>query len=178
MTVPASPILNEKAPLIVATKTPHPRMRDSTDYAHKPRLIILTWLVISIPLVAWDTLYVLLRPHTMPGGKLHSLLWEPYALYGAIDHIYGWPAWNSHNGFTAAQSVMNIPESACYCWYLYVVGPQIVNWSDMGIGDLEVKVNSVSLAVLLCFSAAVMTVSKTLLYCESPFLEHCKEWIS
>lgn len=142
-------------------------MRKSAGYTHEPPLILLVWLVVSLPLVAWDTLYVFLRPHTMPGGKLHSPLWTPYALYGSVDYIYGWPAWDNHNGFTAAQSAMNGPESAFYCWYLYVVALQIVDWSYEGISQLEVKGNGVSFAVLVCFSGAVMTLSKSLLYCEA-----------
>lgn len=61
---------------------------------------------------------------------------------------------------------MNLLESLAYCWYLYVVGIQVVDWSYEGIKSLEVRGKGVSLAVLLCFSGAVMTVSKTSLYCE------------
>jgi hypothetical protein len=39
----------------------------------------------------------------MPGGKFHSPIWTPYALYGTVDYMYGWPAWNAGIGFTAAQ---------------------------------------------------------------------------
>lgn len=102
----------------------------------------------------------------MPGGKFHSPVWTPYALYGTVDYMYGWPAWNSHNGFTAAQGTLNLLESVMYCWYLYVVGTQVVDWSYEGIRTLEVKGRGVNLAVLVGFSGAVMTVSKTLLYCE------------
>ncbi|MCJ1254802.1 hypothetical protein MMC24_002618 [Lignoscripta atroalba] len=38
----------------------------------------------------------------MPGGWLHSPIWVPYALYGTVDYIYGFPAWEARNGFTAA----------------------------------------------------------------------------
>lgn len=148
------------------TKTSSPTLQEPLDYTHKPPFALLAWLIVSIPLVVWDTLYVHLRPLTMPGGKFHSPVWQPYALYGEVDHIYGWPAWNSHNGFTAAQSAMNVPETAFYCWYLYIVGRQIVDWSYNGISQLEVKGAGVNKAVLLAFSGAVMTVSKSLLYCE------------
>jgi hypothetical protein len=40
-------------------------------WAHTPSNLAIIWLFISLPLVAWDTGYVLLRPLTMPGGKLH-----------------------------------------------------------------------------------------------------------
>lgn len=100
----------------------------------------------------------------MPGGKFHSPFWTPYALYGTVDYMYGWPAWNNHNGFTAAQGTLNVLESVMYCWYLYVVGSQVVDWSYEGISQLEVRGKGVNLAVLIGFSGAVMTVSKTLLY--------------
>ena len=172
---PESPILDDEAPSTTVAKTPKPRGRRSTASAltlagpaHNPPLPLLAWLVVSLPLVAWDTLYVLLRPHTMPGGKFHSPFWTPYALYGTVDYMYGWPAWNNHNGFTAAQGTLNLLESIMYCWYLYVVGSQVVDWSYEGIKTLEVKGKGVNLAVLVGFSGAVMTVSKTLLYCEHP----------
>jgi len=167
----ASVVLDEESPTTTAAKTLTLRTRKSKSstptldgYTHTPSLPLLAWLIVSLPIVAWDTLYVQLRPHTMPGGKLHSPVWTPYALYGATDHIYGWPAWNDRNGFSAAQSAMNVPESAFYCWYLYVVGRQVVDWSYNGIGQLEVKGEGVNLAVLLGFSGAVMTLSKSLLY--------------
>lgn len=61
------------------------------------------------------------RPHTMPGGFLHPYLWKPYALYGTIDYVYGWPAWDAKNGFTAAQGLLNLVETAGYLVYLSVV---------------------------------------------------------
>jgi hypothetical protein len=83
--------------------------------------------------------------------------------------MYGFPAWNNKVGFTAAQGALNLLESVIYCFYMYVVGKEIVDWSYAGIKTLEVRGKAVSLAVLLCFSGAVMTVSKTLLYCKLLF---------
>lgn len=168
----AFPTLEVEVTTTVDGETLTPRLGKPEGYVHKPRLSILAWLIVSLPLIAWDMLYVFLRPHTMPGGKLHSPLWTPYALYGAVDYIYGWPAWNGHVGFTAAQSVMNGAESAFYGWYLYVVGRQAVDRSYAGTSQLKVKGEGAKLAVLLAFSAAVMTVSKTMLYCESPLSDH------
>jgi hypothetical protein len=96
---PASPVLDDE-PTTTIAKTPKPRARKSTSatsplsltgYAHSPPIPMLAWLVISLPLVAWDTLYVLLRPHTMPGGKFHSPFWTPYALYGTVDYVRSIP---------------------------------------------------------------------------------------
>jgi len=147
-------------------RTPKPSAITTAGYTHRPPIALLAWLFLSLTLVAWDTLYVQLRPYAMPGGTLHSPLWAPYAMYGSVDHIYGWPAWNSRNGFTAVQSAMNVLERAFYCWYLYVIGCQIGDWSFAHISHLEIRGDGVSLAVLLSFSGAVMTVSKTMLYCE------------
>lgn len=122
----------------------------------------------------------------MPGGFLHSPLWVPYALYGTIDHVYGFRAWEAHNGFTAAQSALNAVETVAYATYLWwvwrfgrdgegrvgkrgpgrprkdgTVGREVV------AGKRVVKGRWAGRAVLVGFAASVVTVSKTVLYCES-----------
>jgi hypothetical protein len=143
--------------------------------------VVLIWLLISIPLVLWDTGYVLLRPHTMPGGKFHSPIWTPYALYGTVDYIYGWPAFNARNGFTAAQGVLNLIESAGYIFYLAVVFQYGTTATSSGrVSTKKVKKGLTwflfeekivagrigSLALLLAFGDSVATFSKTVLYCK------------
>ena len=117
---------------------------------------------VSLPLVAWDTGYVLGRPHTMEGGFAHWPLWLPYKLYGEVDHIYGWKAFRANNGFTAAQGLLNVVETLMYCAYLWL-------WYSRGrVNASGVRVVSGrvgALAVLIGFSSAVMTLSKTVLYC-------------
>jgi hypothetical protein len=111
----------------------------------------------------------------MPGGRLHSPIWTPYALYGTVDYIYGWPAWNDGVGFTAAQSAMNVMETLMYGYYLYTLASVARGtgwykvwdksfWSE----DIVAKGPGLGLAVLMSFSGAVMTVSKTILYCTLP----------
>jgi len=118
------------------------------------------WLFISLPLVIWDAFYVLLRPHTMPGGSLSWPIYSPYALYGTIDYTYGEKAWNDHNGFTAAQTALNVFETAGYLGYLWVV------W-QYGEGEKRVlRGGWGGVACLTGFALSVMTVSKTVLYCE------------
>ncbi|KAI5304900.1 hypothetical protein KEM55_009221, partial [Ascosphaera atra] len=80
------------------------------SWVHRPSPIVVLWLALSLPLVIWDIGYCLLRPYSMPGGFLHPL-WKPYALYGEVDYMYGWPEYLAHNGFTAAQSFMNLVET-------------------------------------------------------------------
>lgn len=125
-------------------------------------------MAVSLPLVIWDTLYVLLRPLTMEGGSLYWPLWVPYRLYGQIDHVYGWVAYNARDGFTAAQGSLNAIETAMYLFYLYEVsransaagaGTSLWDGSKVLTGRAGAK------AVLVGFSAAVMTFSKTVLYC-------------
>ncbi|KAG5941662.1 hypothetical protein E4U53_007382 [Claviceps sorghi] len=112
---------------------------------HTPTPYTLAWLALSLPLVLWDTAYVLGRPHTMPGGPLHWPLWLPYRLYAEVDHVYGPEFLAGNNGFTAAQSLLNLVETLLYVAYLAFCRRRPA-------------------ALLLGFSAAVMTLSKTLLY--------------
>ncbi|KAK4225071.1 hypothetical protein QBC38DRAFT_280353 [Podospora fimiseda] len=125
-------------------------------FIHTPHPLTLPWLLLSLPLVTWDTLYVFLRPHSMPSGFLHSPIWTPYALYGQIDYIYGLKAYESHNGFTAAQSALNVIETLGYIYYL-------VKWYSQSANS-QVKGRDGAKMLLVGYSAAVMTVSKTVLY--------------
>ncbi|KAI9680916.1 MAG: hypothetical protein M1829_000996 [Trizodia sp. TS-e1964] len=146
-------------------------------WTHTPPLTTIAWLLISLPLVAWDTGYVFLRPHSMLGGAWHAPLWTPYGLYGVIDHVYGLPAWESHSGFTGAQSALNVVETALYMLYLslvafdYAAAPSpestgLHRW--LGVG--ETRGRKAAWAVLVGFAAAVMTLSKTTLYmCNEAF---------
>lgn len=154
------------------------RVSRKGKWAHTPSNLTIVWLFISLPLVAWDAGYVMLRPHSMPGGSLHWPLWAPYELYGKVDYIYGWKAYNEHNGFTAAQTFLNIIESLMYVYYLYILyafgkpakaqGRGAPKTSSIGfLGEQRfVDGQQGAVAVLVAFSAAVMTVSKTVLYCE------------
>jgi hypothetical protein len=178
-TKPSPPTPNFNATTTAVAKTPI-RTRSTTlpGYVHIPDRILVVWLLLSLPLILWDTLYVLFRPHTMPGGKFHSPIWTPYALYGTIDYMYGWPAWNARIGFTAAQGSLNAIEFAMDVFYLWVVfangkvrrgEKKDVRWFVWE----EKKVEGAGLAVLVVFAAAVMTLSKTVLYCKS----HLSRWV-
>jgi hypothetical protein len=138
--------------------------------------------------VIWDTGYVLLRPHSMPGGKFHSPIWTPYALYGTIDYIYGWPAYNARNGFTAAQGLLNMVESLGYLFYLAVVyqygttatssGRASTKKIKKGLSWLLFEEKVVpgrigSLALLVVFGDSIATFSKTVLYCKFVQLPTC-----
>lgn len=116
----------------------------------------------------------------MPGGSLHWPLWVPYELYGKVDYIYGWKAFNERNGFTAAQGSLNIVESLMYVYYLYVLYVHGTPSKDHGRGAPKPSTTGFrflgsqryvtgqkgAVAVVASYSAAVMTVSKTILYCK------------
>ena len=86
--------------------------------------------------------------------------------------MYGFKQWEFGNGFTGAQGMMNLIESLMYAVYVWI-------WYTKGQGRMvqgRGKVKSVGgraggVAAVVGFSAAVMTLSKTVLYCEysSPF---------
>ncbi|KAL1850863.1 hypothetical protein Plec18170_006700 [Paecilomyces lecythidis] len=172
---PATPNSNA---VVKSTPSPTASGNSRTKWVHTPSAAVTIWLVFSIPLIFWDAGYVLLRPHSMPGGKFHSPLWTPYALYGTIDYIYGWPAFNARNGFTAAQTVMNLVETAGYLYYLFVVYRYGTTVTSSGRAsrkqnkglvwflkeDKSIAGRTGAIALLVAFSASVMTVSKTALY--------------
>lgn len=147
-------------------------------WCHSASNLTLIWLAISFPLVIWDCLYILLRPHTMAGGALQWPIWKPYEIYAEIDHVYGWPGWNSNDGFAGAQGFMNGVEIVLYGLYGMIVYSHGV-WAESGAGlqvgrgvkgwlsgGVKVEGKKGNRALLIGFSAALMTLSKTLLYCE------------
>lgn len=99
----------------------------------------------------------------MEGGAAHWPLWLPYKLYGEVDHIYGWKAFHAKNGFTAAQGFLNVVETLMYAVYLWLWYSR----SEVTAQGRVVTSRAGALAVLIGFSAAVMTLSKTILYCKS-----------
>lgn len=116
----------------------------------------------------------------MPGGSLHSPIWSPYGKYATVDYIYGWKAYNEHNGFTAAQGSLNAVETAgyfVYLWLVYTYGQQEKTKGrgapeKSAMGKLKALSESRTVigqeagwAVLVCFSTALLTFSKTVLYC-------------
>ncbi|CAD6886263.1 unnamed protein product, partial [Tilletia controversa] len=119
------------------------------DRIHKPPTWITIWLAVSSILVMWDCGYMLLRPHSMKGGKYFTL-WAPYELYGTIDKIYGVDAFTAKEGFPAAQSVMNIPETILNYIYVFIV-------------LFTTSSHARAVAPLIGFTATVMTASKTIL---------------
>lgn len=127
-------------------------------FSHEPTNWTMLWMAIAIPLVTWDTVYVLGRPHTMEGGWLHYPFWAPYKLYGEVDHVYGWKSFNANNGFTSAQGALNVVETLMYIFY-------VVTFFSRAADKKAVSSRTAAFATLIGFSSAVMTLSKTVLYC-------------
>ncbi|CAL3971913.1 unnamed protein product [Diplocarpon coronariae] len=152
------------------------RSAKAEPWAHTPSKLAIGWLFVSLPLVIWDAGYVMLRPLSMPGGSLHWPLWAPYELYGKVDYIYGWKAFYEKNGFPGAQTFLNIVETLMYLYYLYILfafgrqskaqGRGAPKPSSVGFLGEQRYVNGPrgAIAVMVGYSAAVMTFSKTLLY--------------
>jgi hypothetical protein len=143
-------------------------------FTHEPSSIVKFWLTFSTPLIAWDSGYALMRPWTMEGGFLHWPLWVPYKKYGEVDHVYGWKYYNSGSGFTSAQSFMNCVEYTMYLYYFWYWYSNGVKVRAAGGETRKVLVGrKAAAALLVAFSAAIMTVSKTVLYCRFSPLFSC-----
>ncbi|KAL9545599.1 hypothetical protein MBANPS3_007067 [Mucor bainieri] len=146
--------------MVVATK-----QTVSSAASSQVPLWIRAWTLVSSLVVIWDFGYCLLRPLSMEGGSL-NFLWKPYNLYAKenkklavhtqnpphtstsahhyqIDYFYGLPAFNSQDGFTGAQETL-------------------LNFTYLGL--LKSGHVNVGQANLVGFSAALMTLSKTVLY--------------
>ncbi|KAK1833650.1 hypothetical protein QBC39DRAFT_302500 [Podospora conica] len=146
------------------TKARAPRTTTTTipAWSHAPTTLTLGWLFLSLPLVLWDMGYVLLRPHSMPGGKWHWPVWAPYAIQCELDWTYGWKEWNAGGGWNTAQTVVNGLETAGYLGYLWIW------WANAraaeGKGNGAVTGRAAALAVLVGYSAFLTTFVKTVLY--------------
>ncbi|KAL9972012.1 hypothetical protein ACROYT_G018244 [Oculina patagonica] len=103
---------------------------------------VAVWLCITTTTVTIDSLFILLRPHTLPGGKW-NYLFQPYNLYIQVDPIYK----DTNDAFGIGQTLMNLVE--VFINIITVI--------------MHVRGKS-SLAVLLAFMVSVMTLAKTVLY--------------
>lgn len=123
---------------------------DHRDKSHrmavKTHVWISLWFLLTAPVIFWDVSYCFMRPRSMVGGDLHWI-WEPYGLYQEIDYVYGVESLQRNDGFPNAQSLMNIIETLLNLTYLYFT-----------------HVSGATVAPLIGFAAATMTLSKTVLY--------------
>ncbi|KAF2738794.1 hypothetical protein EJ04DRAFT_560453 [Polyplosphaeria fusca] len=161
-----------------------PMSSSSSKWAHTASNITIAWICVSLPLVIWDVLYILLRPHTMAGGKLQWPIWKPYEVYASIDYVYGWPGWNNRDGFGGAQAVLNLIEAILYGLYIMIVfnhgvpsargrglqaGSGVNGWIA---GGRKTAGSTGNKALMIGFAASVMTLSKTVLYYFNEYFAH------
>jgi len=142
-------------------------------WSHTPSLATLLWISAAVPFSIWDSLYMFLRPHTLPGHKWNLPIWKPYITYAAVDRVYSSQAWEENNGFAGAQCFMNLVESGLYVWYLWLVSrngrvqrPAEGGWKLLGwYGQTRtVGGRAGALAVVIGAISGAMTASKTVLY--------------
>ncbi|KAJ7444563.1 hypothetical protein B0H11DRAFT_1747176 [Mycena galericulata] len=107
---------------------------------------ISLWFLLTAPVIFWDVGYCFMRPRSMEGGDLHWI-WAPYSIYQNVDLVYGVETLKRGDGFTNAQSLLNVVETLLNIWYLYAA--HVTAWPP---------------APLIGFTAAAMTLSKTVLY--------------
>ena len=135
-------------------------------WAHTPRTAFLAWIVFTFPFTIWDAIYIILRPHSLPGHKWHEPIWIPVAKYAAVDGIYGEEAWAAGEGWTAAQGVINVTEVSLYLVYFWIV-------QSRGRKERKVKGRDAGLACVIGLIAGTMTLTKSVLYCE---FDECLLW--
>ncbi|KAH6122775.1 hypothetical protein HBI64_155880 [Parastagonospora nodorum] len=155
---------------------PAPSSINESTWCHTASNITVFWLAVSIPLVLWDSLYILLRPHTFEGGALQWPLWKPYEIYAAIDKVYSRSAWDAQEGFGGAQGALDAVELVMYGLYamiLYNHGVKAPAGTGVQVGEgvsawfaggVKIRGAIGNRAVLIGFAASVMTLSKTVLY--------------
>ncbi|KAJ7267237.1 hypothetical protein C8J57DRAFT_1327085 [Mycena rebaudengoi] len=107
---------------------------------------ISLWFLVTVPVIAWDVGYCFMRPRSMEGGDLHWI-WQPYSIYQNVDLVYGVEALKRGDGFTNAQSLLNVFETLFNIAYLYLA--HVAGWPP---------------APLIGFTSAALTLAKTVLY--------------
>jgi hypothetical protein len=166
------------ADTLAVASPPAPFEVNESTWCHTASNLTVLWLCVSIPLVVWDSLYILLRPHTFEGGALQWPIWKPYEIYAAIDKVYSRSAWDAQEGFGGAQGALNAVETVMYGLYAMIMynhgipaaagtGAQI----SQGVrgwfaGGVKIRGAAGNRALVIGFAASVMTLSKTVLYCE------------
>lgn len=152
-----------------------PIRRKTLGWCHTPPAITVPWLAVSLPLVIWDTIYILGRPHTFAGGAIAWPMYVPYELYGRVDPVYSIDAYYNKLGWTAAQGLGNLFETLAYFAYLYIL---VTYGRNEGKGDgLLGSLGAVGskrridgfwgvIASLLGYTTFMVTVAKSVLYCK------------
>ncbi|KAG9198760.1 hypothetical protein G6514_009624 [Epicoccum nigrum] len=123
----------------------------------------------------------------MAGGFLQWPIWKPYEIYASIDYVYGWPGWDGNDGFGGAQGALNAVETVLYGLYVMIIYNHSVpaptgagldvsdeGWVAWLSGGRKVRGKQGNRALLIGFTAAVMTLSKTVLYYFNEYFSNFK----
>ncbi|KAF9269725.1 hypothetical protein L218DRAFT_850497 [Marasmius fiardii PR-910] len=118
---------------------------------------ISLWFLVTFPVIFWDVGFCFMRPRSFEGGDLHWY-WTPYKIYQNVPfQVYGVEAFKRGDGFTNAQSFLNILENLLNGVYLYTA--HVAKWPP---------------ATLVGFTAAALTLAKTVLYwAQEYFCNYC-----
>ena len=173
-----SPLVANMKQAPISTQPPQvsritPKTPNAELWAHTPPAITLPWLSIGIPLVIWDTIFILGRPHTFAGGAIAWPLWIPYELYGRVDPVYSPESYYNGLGWTGAQALGNVFETLAYFFYLWIVfthgrkegkGPGMLG--SLGAVGERRRVEGMwgAVANLVGYTTFMVTLAKTVLY--------------
>jgi hypothetical protein len=159
-----------------STSRTTPRTPNAQLWAHTPPAITLPWLSIGLPLVIWDTIYILGRPHTFAGGAIAWPLWIPYELYGRVDPVYSPESYYNGLGWTGAQALGNVFETLAYFFYIWIVvmhgrkeGKVPGVLGSLGALGEKRRVGGMwgAVANLVGYTTFMVTLAKTVLYSRS-----------
>jgi len=130
-------------------------------WSHTPRLSILVWCLWVFPFTCWDTLYLALRPHSLPRYAWHAPYFSgTFTIWAGIDKSYGEQGWRDRDGFVMAQSVINMLEVTLYMLYVCII------WRSAGkLFGAKLGGRDGGLAVIVGMNAGCVTATKTSLYC-------------
>jgi hypothetical protein len=163
-----------RSPLMSSSNQTSSR-RSPPTWCHTVPAFTIPWLALSLPLVLWDTIYIMGRPHTFTGGAIAWPMYKPYELYGRVDPVYSPEAYYSGLGWTGAQGLGNIFETLAYLAYLWIV---VTRGQDKGRGEGVLgslgavgKKRTVegywgAVSSLAGYTTFMITVAKSVLYCE------------
>ncbi|KAF1950644.1 hypothetical protein CC80DRAFT_426515 [Byssothecium circinans] len=133
------------------------------SWTHTPRPAILLWCLWVFPFTLWDTLYLALRPHSLPSHEWHTPYFSrTFTVWASIDRMYGQQGYDEKEGFVLAQSVTNMLEATLCLAYVWVIWTG--KGSATGFWRAKVKGETGARAVLLGLSAGYVTAVKTALY--------------
>ena len=118
------------------------------------------WLILDFPIILWDAMFLIMRPHSLPGGK-YSFIWcwgegqtSGYGAYIRADKIYG----DMSDPWSVAQMYGNLIEMVLQLytvWLLIKRKPSSTFW---------------------VFTVSLMTFFKTLLYLFYELIQMEKVW--